>query len=106
MAGLLARAPRGDEPRRRLLLALGSLGAVALAACSKDDDPAAAAPGKNHDKIADALDTLSAAVGDLSAAIDRFDDDNWREVVPDVRTAAEDVSNAATDLKDLLAEDG
>ena len=95
------------EPRRRLLLAIGTLGAVALSACAKEDDPAAAAkPGPNHDKIVDALDALSSAVDDLSSAIDRFDDDNWREVVPDVRTAAEDVSNAADQLKDLLADAG
>jgi hypothetical protein len=47
----------GSQPRRRLLLALGSIGAAALASCSsgQDDEPSAAATLANHEKIVDAL---------------------------------------------------
>jgi hypothetical protein len=96
------------EPRRRLFLTLSALAAATagLAACAKEDDPAAAVTGANHDGVAEALDALGSAIDDLGTAIDRFDDDNWRDVVPDVRTSATDVSNAADQLKDLLADNG
>ena len=96
-----------SEPRRRLLVALGGLSAAtALVACAKKDDPAAVVPGgKKHDKVATALDSAVAAVGALTDAIDRFDNDNWRDVVPDVKQAAANVSSALDDLKTALAGD-
>jgi hypothetical protein len=94
-----------SQARRRLLLALGSIGAAALASCSngQDDEPSAAATLANHDKIVDALNELSSAVDSLEQSIGGFDDDNWREVVPEVKTAASNVSDALATLKDLMA---
>lgn len=96
-------AARCYEPRRRALFAIATLGA-ALVACSKDD-PAAVVPGGKHDDVVAAIAALDAAVADLQTAVDRFDDDNWREAVPDVKSAATDVSNTADTLKGLLAND-
>ena len=101
--GLKSVRPYGHEPRRRALFVIATLGAT-LAACSKDD-PAAVVPGGKHDDVVAAIAALGSAVDDLQGAVGRFDDDNWREVVPDVKTAAANVSDAADKLKGLLAND-
>ncbi len=94
-----------DEPRRRLILALGTLGAVALASCSReqDDKPSAAATLANHEKIVGALNDLSSAVDGLEQAVGGFDGEDWRDVVPEVKSAASSVSDALATLKGLMA---
>jgi hypothetical protein len=98
-----------SEPRRALLIALGVIGAGAVAACSReadDDKPSAAATLANHDKIVEALGDLSAAVDGLEQSVNGFDDENWRDVVPEVKTAAASVLEAFDDLKGLMAGSG
>jgi uncharacterized protein YukE len=92
-------------PRRRLLLALSGLGAAALAACSDQPSDVAAVQPQQRQQVADALHDLSSAVDDLQTAIGRFDDDNWRDVVPDVRSAAGDINDALSSLQSQLSQD-
>lgn len=93
-----------SRPRRRLLLALGGLGAAGLAACSDKPSDVAAVQPYQRQEVADALHDLSSAVDDLQTAIGRLDDDNWRDVVPDVRSAANDINDALTSLQEKLAD--
>lgn len=94
------------EPRRALLIVLGAIGAGVVTACSRqadDDKPSAVATLANHDKIVEALGDMSAAVESLEQSIGGFDDDNWRDVVPEVKTAVASVSEALAALKGLMA---
>lgn len=48
------------------------------------------------------LSDLEAAQADLSNAVDRFDFEDWRDVVPDVRNAAEEVELSTSALRSAL----
>jgi ABC-type transporter Mla subunit MlaD len=94
-----------EEDRRTLLFGIVTLGAMTLPACSPQDEakPSATATLLNHDKIVQAVDSLSGAVDDLNASLGGFDDENWQDVVPKVKEAASNVDSALADLKNLMA---
>jgi hypothetical protein len=97
-----------NQPRRKLLLGLGTLGAAALASCSQRgaDRPSAVATLANHDKIVEAIGDLSTAVESLEQSVSGFEDENWRDVVPEVESATASVSGALDTLKGLMAGSG
>jgi ABC-type transporter Mla subunit MlaD len=45
---------------------------------------------------------VDSASSELSDAVSRFNDENWREVVPDVRSASDDLESASAELNDAL----
>ena len=45
---------------------------------------------------------MISAVQDLESDVERFDDENWRDVVPDIKTATTDVVDAATQMRIAL----
>lgn len=42
--------------------------------------------------------TLKSAVDDLTGQIDRFDYDNWQDIVPNIRSSADDIERASCDV--------
>ena len=48
------------------------------------------------------MQTLISAVQDLENDVERFDGENWREVVPDIKTATTGVASAAMQLRTAL----
>jgi len=48
------------------------------------------------------MKSLDSAIGDLEGDVSNFDDENWREVVPDVETATTDVRDAFDSLRRAL----
>jgi hypothetical protein len=90
------------QSRRALVLTVATTALAALAACSKDEGPNVRATSNNFEKVKSKVGDLESAVESLMQAIGRFDDDNWREVVPDVRNAASEVESVLADLKEAM----
>lgn len=90
--------------RRALVLAVATSGLAALAACSRDDGPNVQATADNFEKVKSKVGDLETAVDSLMQSVGRFDDDNWREVVPDVQSAASEVESVLADLKQVMTD--
>jgi outer membrane murein-binding lipoprotein Lpp len=91
-----------EECRRVILLGAAGAAMAALAGCDSEPKPAATATLLNNDAVHQAVKSLVSAVDALNGDVSRFESENWRDVVPDVRTAAVNVSDAATALKKAL----
>lgn len=117
-----------DEPHLPVLIRIGTAAvfvaaAVALSACG-EDEKVKALQDENAEltsridelsgKLADAhskaetlqseVDEVQTAASDLGDEISRFDDDNWRDVVPQVRSEADDVATKANALDGPVSE--
>jgi len=76
--------------------------AAALAGCDTDQKPSHTATLLNNSGVQDALKSVEDAIGGLESNVSDFDDDNWREVVPEVKTSADDVRSAFENLRTAL----
>ena len=47
---------------------------------------------------------LENSVGDLRSTVDGFDNDNWKDVVPNVQDATEDVEKQTASVKEIIGE--
>jgi hypothetical protein len=61
---------------------------VAMTACESEPKPSATATLFNNDAVHAAFKALVDAVDALDGGVSRFDSENWRDVVPDIRAAA------------------
>jgi hypothetical protein len=75
---------------------------VASVGCDKESRPAATASLTNNDEIHNAMQTLIDAASSLQSDVADFDTEDWKEVVPNVRTAASDIETAVLSLKIAL----
>lgn len=50
------------------------------------------------------MDSIDAEASGLAFEIGRFDIDGWRDVVPDVRGAADSIRSEVDDLQTMLGE--
>lgn len=50
--------------------------------------------------VQSAIDDLESAADDLSSAVSRFDYEDWRDVVPDVVSAASEIESGVESAKD------
>lgn len=50
-------------------------------------------------RLGSAIAEIESASGDLERELDRFDYENWQDVVPDVRSAAAEVEGAAQEAQ-------
>jgi hypothetical protein len=80
-----------------------SLPAAALfLGCDSNQKPSMTATVLNNGNVQSAMKTLAGEIDDLSAVISDFDNKQWREVVPEVPAASENVSNAFEALRKAL----
>lgn len=73
-----------------------------LAGCDADQKPDHAATLLNNSGVQEALKALSDAIDALEGDVGRFEGENWKDVVPDVETAAADVRDAFDRLRKEL----
>jgi hypothetical protein len=73
-----------------------------LIGCDTDQKPSHTATLLDNSEVQDAMKSLDSAIGDLEGAVSNFDDENWREVAPDVETATTDVRVAFDSLRRAL----
>ena len=90
----------GSMNRRQFAIMLPV--ACTLIGCDTDQKPSSTATLLNNSEVQDALKALNDAIDSLEGDVGRFDEDNWREVVPDVETSATDVRNAFDNLRQAL----
>jgi len=91
-----------DTFRRALLCGATASATLMLAGCEKAPGPSRTATLANNDEVRAAVSTLVQSVDNLTAAIGGFDNENWRDVVPNVRTAAADVVSEVQKLRQAL----
>lgn len=94
-----------NHPRmNRRTFAVSALASVALlTACDTDQKPSATATLLNSGDVQDALKSLRAAIGELQSAVGGFDSgDDWKEVVPQVKGAADDVESSFSKIQEAL----
>jgi hypothetical protein len=86
----------------RRLFALTLPAAALFVGCDTDQKPSHTATLLSNGEVQDAMKAVDSAIGDLEGDVGRFDDENWREIVPDVQTAATDVRDAFARLRTAL----
>lgn len=59
---------------------------------------------KDFSELTDAADRVSDASSALSDDVSRFDDEDWQDVVPDVRQHQQELDAAQDDLQSAIAE--
>ncbi len=84
--------------RRRILL--GLVGAMSISAVGCDN--VACRDAEIVDDVEKMVDDIESAVSDLESRIGNFDSENWRDVVPEVRSTAQDVGSAVDELRKHL----
>jgi hypothetical protein len=73
-----------------------------MESCDTESKPSSGATLFNNEEVHAAVKAMVDAVDQLQANIGRFDDENWRDVVPDVRSAAANCGDAVTALRQAL----
>jgi hypothetical protein len=84
--------------RRSILTAL--VGCMMAGSTSCDSESRSTSSDK--DVLKSAITTLTGAVDHLQYTVGEFDNDNWREVVPDVRAATVGIVNALIQVRRIL----
>jgi hypothetical protein len=87
---------------RRSFAVAGLASVACLLGCDNDQKPSATATLLASGEVQDALKALRSAIDDLDSAIGGFDGDDWKEVVPEVRSAADDVQSAFSKVQSAL----
>jgi len=75
---------------------------VAMSACESEPKPSATATLLNNDAVHQAVLALTSAADALNGDVSRFDSENWRDVVPDVKGATANVVDAVAGLRKAL----
>jgi outer membrane murein-binding lipoprotein Lpp len=88
--------------RRDFAVAAMTSSVLAVAGCDNDQKPARTSTLLNNSGVQEAMKAVEDAIGGLESNVDNFDDENWREVVPEVKTSATDVRDAFDRLRQEL----
>lgn len=73
-----------------------------LVGCDTEQKPSHTATLLNNSEVQDALKSLASAIDSLVGDVGNFDTQNWKEVVPEVTSSAEEVSGAFERLRRAL----
>lgn len=74
----------------------------ALAGCDSEPKPSPSATLTNNSAVHEAVKVLVDAASSLESAVGQFEDNSWREVVPEVEGASSDVASAVSRLRTAL----
>jgi hypothetical protein len=87
----------------RRAFALTALSSTALLlGCDTEQKPSHTATLFNNSGVQEALKSVEDAISGLESNVDGFDNENWRDVVPEVKSAADDVRSAFEHLREQL----
>lgn len=96
----LKRRNMGGMNRRQFAILLPA--ACALVSCDTDQKPSSTATLLNNSEVQNALKELDSTIDDLQSNVGRLDDENWRDVVPDIESATTDIRDAFDSLRQAL----
>lgn len=101
---MLTVQPSVALPSRRSFTVTASASALALllVGCDSGPKPDRTATLLNSEEVKRAMAELLSAIDALESDVDEFDSKSWREVVPEVKDSAANVSSAADRLKSAL----
>jgi hypothetical protein len=88
--------------RRTFAALAGASLLLGMAGCDEEPKPSPTATLLDNDKVHEAMKNLVDAVDARESDVGDFDSENWREVVPNVKTAASEVSDAVDELRKAL----
>ncbi len=88
--------------RRLFPIALAASCVTVAIGCESEPKPSTTATLLNNDDVQSAMRSLDYSIGGLESAVGGFDDDNWREVVPDVQTDTANVRDSYRRLRQAL----
>jgi hypothetical protein len=91
------------DNRRAILIGLTGYAMIGLGGCQQEPTPSSTATLLNNKEVNTAMQALTGAVDELESRMGEFDTDNWRDVVPEVRSASSEVANALAVLRKALA---
>jgi len=91
----------------RRAFSIAAISSVALmVGCDTEQKPSATATLLNNSEVQTAMQRLASAISGLQGAVSGFDDEDWKEVVPEVQSASEDVGSAFQGLRSALHVSG
>lgn len=76
--------------------------AAILVGCDTDQKPSSTSTLLNNNGVQQAMKSVEYAIGALEGDVGGFDDENWREVVPNVQAAAANVRDTFERLRTEL----
>jgi hypothetical protein len=85
-----------------MLIGLTNYAMIGLGGCQREPTPSPTATLLNNKEVNTAMQTLTGAVEDLEGRIEEFETENWRDVVPEVKSASSEVANALAALRKAL----
>ena len=88
--------------RRTFSVAAASLALLPLAGCDSEPKPSSTATLLNNEKVHAAILEIDGAISSLEEDVERFDSDEWREVVPEVKSSTEELRSALDSLRTAL----
>jgi outer membrane murein-binding lipoprotein Lpp len=92
--------------RRQFALASIASSVTVLAGCDTEPKPDPLATLLNNPAVHEAFKALEDASSSLESNVDAFDTDNWRDVVPTVKTDSADIADGIEALKRALGYSG
>jgi hypothetical protein len=95
---------KGELNSRRiaLLVFAGATTCFSTGCGDKEPKPSFTGTLTNNDEVHAALKGIVQAADELTSNVEKFDTENWRDVVPKVRSAAENVTGAVIELGKAL----
>ncbi len=93
---------RPGTDRRAVLVRLTSCVVIGLSGCEQEPKPAATATLVNNEQVKAAMNELSSAIDGLESGVGQFQTENWRDVVPEVVAASNNVASAFLGLRKAL----
>ena len=88
--------------RREFTLLTGASFLIGVAGCNEESKPSPTATLFNNDKVNKAVKELIEFVALLDEDIAKFESDDWRDVVPQVRNDTDAIADAVSELRKAL----
>jgi uncharacterized protein YoxC len=83
------------DRRQALIVAFAGSAAVAIGGCDNGQRGF-------EDAVREYLAEIKTAFDDVQSKVDQFDEDNWRDVVDDLKSSMEDLNQKIADMQDWL----
>ena len=88
--------------RREFALVAFTSSAALIAGCDSEPTPDHTATLLNNADVHKAVQSIDDAIANLEGDVDDFDTENWREVVPNVKSSTDEIREAFDQLKTAL----
>ncbi len=88
--------------RRKFALATIASSVAVITGCESEPKPSPTATLLNNEEVQEAIKAIDDSIAQLEDEVDNFDNENWRDVVPEVKSASDSVRVDFEKLKQAL----